>query len=373
MKTLRVALFTDANVFAGTERHLIDLARGLKHCGVDVCVACPARSRIARIAASHGIRVLAIKKKGRADWRAVTTLARLLRSGELDIIHAHNGRTAFLAAIAKALARRGRLVFTQHFLTPAHLARKGIRGRLSRLAHRNIARVCDRIVAISYAVRNAMVERNADTEDRIVVVPNGIQQPDVNRLLPPTVVRAELGIGEENFLIVCVARLEPEKDLGTLITAMEIVSARLPRALCVIAGEGSQKPLLQAAIERRGLKKHVVLLGFQEDTTSLVYAADLFVLPSPAEPFGLAILEAMALGKPVIAMRAGGPLEIVEDEVTGVLCPPRAPTVLAESMLCLAEDPCLSIRMGAAGEALFLEAFTAERMVRSTLAAYAVR
>ena len=373
MEPLRVALFTDANVFAGTERHLADLAQGLKHSGVDVCVACPARSPLARISASHGIRILAIEKKGNLDMRAITTLVRLLRSGELDIIHAHNGRTAFLAAIAKAIARRGRLVFTQHFLAPAHLARKGFRGGLSRLAHHGIARTCDRIVAISQAVSNAMVEQNAAAKEKIFVIRNGIQKPDRSRLLPATATRAELGIGAGSYLIVCVARLEPEKDLGSLIAAMEIVAARLPRALCVIAGDGSQKPLLQAAVDRRGLGKNVLLLGFQEDTASLVHAADLFVLPSPAEPFGLAILEAMALGKPVIAMRAGGPMEILEDEVTGVLCPPRAPIVLAESILCLADDPCLSIKMGAAGEARFLEAFTVERMVRSTLAAYAVR
>ncbi|MEI8233445.1 MAG: glycosyltransferase family 4 protein [Verrucomicrobiota bacterium] len=373
MKPLRVALFTDADVFAGTERHLADLAWGLKQCGVDVCVACPPHSPVARLSASNGIRTLAIEKSGSADWRGVATMARRLRSGELDLVHAHNGRTALLAAIAKTMASRGRLVFTQHFLAPAHLARTGLRGGVSRLAHRRVARACDRILAISEAVRDAMVEQDGGVAEKIVVVPNGIREPDASSLLPAASVRARLGIGADRFLLVCVARLEPEKDLGSLIAAMEIVAARLPGAFCTIAGEGSQNALLQAEIARRGLSKSVALLGFQEDTASLVHAADLFVLPSPAEPFGLAILEAMALGKPVVATRAGGPLEIVQDAVTGLLCTPRAPAALAEDILRLAGDPCLAAHMGACGKNRFLEAFTVERMVRSTLAAYSVR
>ncbi|MDD5351432.1 MAG: glycosyltransferase family 4 protein [Chthoniobacteraceae bacterium] len=373
MKPLRVALFTDAGVFAGTERHVADLAWGMKQSGVDVCVACPPRSPLARQSAHNGIPILPIEKNGNADWQAVAVLARRLRSGELDLIHAHNGRTACLAAIAKTVAQRGRLVFTQHFLAPAHLARTGLNGGLSRWIHQRVASGCDRILAISEAVRTSIIQRDASVEEKVSVVPNGIRPPNTRRLLSPALVRARLGIGAEHFLLVCAARLEPEKDLGTLIAAMEQVARKLPRAFCAIAGEGSQYEMLRAEIPRRGLAAHVTLLGFQEDTASLLRAADLFVLPSPAEPFGLAILEAMALGKPVVASRAGGPVEIVRDTVTGLLCPPRNPAALAENILRIANSPTLAACMGAAGKSRYREAFTVERMVRSTLAAYAVR
>src|SRR3712207_3484298 len=112
---MRVALFTDADVFAGTERHMLDLASGLRSQGVDVSIACPKPAPLFDKATANGIPVVAIQKRGLVDWAAIRILRRLLRSGQIDIVHAHNGRTALASAIAISLARRGRCIATQHF------------------------------------------------------------------------------------------------------------------------------------------------------------------------------------------------------------------------------------------------------------------
>lgn len=369
-EALRVLLFTDADVFAGTERHMLDLARGLRDCGVAARIACPSPAALETEAARAGLPVLTIQKRGLLDRAAARTLARLLRAGEIDIVHAHNGRTALAAAAAVALAGRGQLVTTQHFLEPNHATLGGGKAILSGLAHRWVARRTSRVVAISEATRRAALARRDVPDGKITVVPNGISPPDAALLDPAPVVRRSLGVDATAPLVVCAARLEREKDIASLVDAMGRVTAALPAARCVIAGDGSQRAALEARIQAQGLRGAVRLLGFRPDALSLIAAADVFALPSLAEPFGLAILEAMALARPVVATAAGGPLEIVVDGETGLLVPPAAPDALAAALESLLRDPAACRRLGRNGWSRYRERFTADRMAQATLAVY---
>jgi len=365
---MKVALFTDSDVFAGTERHMLDLALGLRAAGVDVQLACPVPSALAARAA--GLPILRIQKRGPLDYPAVRTLAGLLRNGSVDLLHAHNGRTALVAAVAVTLAGRGRVVATQHFLDPGHLSRRGVKALASRIGHRWVNGRMSRFIAISQAVRTAMLARGQGTVESISVVPNGMPSVDRARLPAPETIRAELGIDPGAVLIVSVARLELEKSLEVLIAAMSEIAAAEPSAVCIIVGDGSQKLALQARIAALGRESRIKLIGFRSDALAVMNAADLFVLPSQHEPFGLVLIEAMSLGKPVIATGAGGPLEIVVNGETGLLVAPAAVGEMGRALLALVRDAALRGRMGAAGGARFLAKFTLDRMVRATLEAY---
>ncbi|MGI4790074.1 MAG: glycosyltransferase family 4 protein [Janthinobacterium lividum] len=364
---LRVVLFTDSDVFAGTERHMLDLARGLYALDVAVTVACPSPAALEEAARRDGLPVLAIPKQELVDWNAARVLAKRLKSGETDIIHAHNGRTALAAALAVRLAGRGRCVMTQHFLKPNHAAQQGPKAAVSRAAHHWVVGQISRILAISEAVRQAMLARGEAPDSKITVVPNGISAPSSGNAAET---RQSLGIGPNTPLVVCAARLEREKDIASLVTAMQSVRKSIPEARCLIAGEGSQKADLKAQIESLELLGTVTLLGFRSDATALMAAADVFVLPSLAEPFGLVLLEAMALGRPVIATRAGGPLEIVVEGQTGFLIPPSSPEALAAAIIRLLANPAVSHQLGANGLARYQALFTASRMAEATKATY---
>ena len=125
---IKIALFTDADVFAGTEQHMLTLAMGLNEQHVSVRIACPSPSPLSDKAQTKGISVIPIAKCGLVDLKAIRILRRLLKSGSVDIIHCHNGRTMLQAAIAVKLAGRGRCVATQHFIEPHHVSRHGIQG-----------------------------------------------------------------------------------------------------------------------------------------------------------------------------------------------------------------------------------------------------
>ena len=366
-KSLRVVLLTDADVFAGTERHMLDLARGLSALGVAVSLACPSPAALEDAARRESLPVLTIPKRGLVDWGAARTLARRLKSGAADIVHAHNGRTALAAALAVRLAGRGRCVMTQHFLTPNHATQHGPKAALSGAAHHWVVGQMGRILAISEAVREAMLERGEAPKGKITVVPNGITAPVA---ADASETRRTLGVEADTPLVVCAARLEPEKDIASLIRAMESVRRAVPGVRCLVAGDGSERDALNAQIEALELTDVVTLLGFRSDATALMAAGDVFVLPSPAEPFGLVLLEAMAQGRPVVATRAGGPLEIVVDGETGFLTPPSSPDALADALTRLLADPSARRRMGAAGKARYENFFTAARMAQATLTIY---
>ena len=199
---------------------------------------------------------------------------------------------------------------------------------------------------------------------------NGIRDPGCLPLVPRAETRARLGVLEAAPLIVCLARLEPEKGLPTLIDAMALVARALPDAVCLVAGRGSSGSALREYIAGMQPVPPVRLLGFVEDTLSLLAASDLCVLPSTAEPFGLSLVEAMALGVPVVSTRAGGPMEIVQEGITGHLTPPGESGPLAEAMLTILTDGARRASMGLAARGEFLAHFTAERMAREMLRVY---
>jgi glycosyltransferase involved in cell wall biosynthesis len=366
----RVILFTDSDVFAGTERHMLDLARGLEGIGVEVKIACPTPSALYEKAPAQGLEVVPIQKGGTIDRPAIRTLSRLLKSEAIDVIHSHNGRTALSAAIAVRIAGRGACVTTQHFLQPQRLSRRGIAALASRIAHGWMSRETGHFLAISEAVCNGMNERGDAPRNRITVVHNGIVDPQRDGLRPVDEVRRDLGICPKTILIACAARLEAEKNVSALVSSMTRVRALDPSVCCVIAGEGSLEKDLLEQIHGAGLEQHVRLLGFRSDAIDLINACDLFVLPSLAEPFGLVLLEAMALGKPVVATDAGGPREIVVEGQTGLLVAPGSSEALGEAICGLLGRPAERLRFGIEGRRRFEEEFTASRMAERTLEAY---
>ena len=370
MSILRVALFTDSDVFAGTERYMLDLGCALSELGVTTMIACPTPSLLAERAGADGLTVIPMQKAGLINRPAVKTLVELFQSGQIDIVHANNGRTMLASALAVRQARKGRFVATQHFLDPEHVSHTGLKAAIFHAAHRWVSGRMAHCIAISEAVRTEVLRRGEAPQQKVTTVLNGIRPLDPQKLSPPEQIRAELGIGLDTPLIVCAARLEREKDVSSLIAAMVEVKADFPDVRCVVAGQGAQQEMLTAQISQAGLQGTVQLLGFRTDAQALIQAGDIFVLPSLAEPFGLVILEAMALGRPVIATDAGGPREIVEHGVTGLLVPPSDPPALAAAIRRLFTDRQATKTMGRRGQERFTARFTAARMAQDMLNLY---
>ncbi len=294
---------------------------------------------------------------------ATLRLARLLESMGADLVHAHCFWPTAIALPAARLAGR-RFVFTRHHSD--HNSRLGKRWHVALDAA--CARHADRVIAVSEATRRILVEEERVPAARVTVVYNG-----AHPLAAPADGGAglfgRLGLDPGAPLVVTLARLHEEKGLHHLVAAAGIVRLFVPAVRFVIAGVGPEQASLEAAIRARGLEDVVRLVGFVDPPGALVARAWLVALPSLAESFGFAALEAASLGVPAVVSDTGGLPEVVLHEATGLIVKKGEVHALALAIVRLLTDRALATRLGAAAR-VHAGRFTVEAMVRGYEAVY---
>ncbi|MBW2713090.1 MAG: glycosyltransferase, partial [Deltaproteobacteria bacterium] len=329
--------------FSGGERQLFLLMEGLRKNGTRNLLLCKPGGRAEAHAIERGFETLAVPMANDFDLRGIWKLFRALRRLRPHLVHLHTGRATWLGGIAAKLVG-----------IPAITTRRMDRTVKTNWRNRFIYNsLVERAVAISPAVASCL-RRGEVPDEKIVLIYSSID---------PT----------ENRALFLPASLDRRKGIDILLEALRILALR-PQALTPslwIAGAGPEEAALRAQIEECQLQDQVSLLGQRDDVPDLLQACDIFVLPSRREGLGIAALEAMAAGKPVIASRVGGLGQAVLNEVTGILVNPEDPEVLADAIERLAHDPVLRQRMGDAGPARIRETFLAEGMVRSYEQLYA--
>jgi glycosyltransferase involved in cell wall biosynthesis len=174
-------------------------------------------------------------------------------------------------------------------------------------------------------------------------------------------------------LVGNVAALAGHKGQRHLVAAAARVIREVPDARFLIVGEGELRDALEHQIKELGLDRHVMLTGFRDDAVGLQKSFDVFVMSSVTEGLGSAMLDAMACRRPVVATRAGGIPEAIEDGVTGLLVPPQDEPALAKAIVRMLKDSEMRARLGEAGRRRVVEEFSVEKMVAATLDAYEKR
>jgi glycosyltransferase involved in cell wall biosynthesis len=289
-----------------------------------------------------------------------------------DVVHAHGARAALpaRAAVASLGRSRPRLVYSIHgFAAPFYRQpRRGLLLALERL----LSRHTDRFIAVCDAERSAIVEAGIAEPQRISVVKNAI---DPARVQTPASLRPALrqsfGIAGDGFVLASVSRLHRPRDFESLLEAFRRVAERFADARLLVAGDGPERAAVERRIRILSLESRVTLLGWQPDVARVYGASDACVLTSSGwEGLPLSLLEAMAAGLPVVATQAGGTLEAVDPEVSGLVVPRRSPEALAHALCRLASDPGLRRRMGEAGRRRATLEFSLARMVQETEAVY---
>lgn len=318
----------------------------------------PGVDRLAQRARSLGIRSRVVPRPARRRERAA--LARLLREERGDVFHAHLAWPLRCTdgILAAARARVPAVVATQHLFSPISSRRRILRQRV-------VAGRVDRYVAVSDEVARGLRATPLFPRKKIEVIRNGIRF-DAAAADERGAARARLTGDSRRRVVLTLARLDPQKGLSDLVRAAEF----LPEAVFAVAGEGPERERLEAEARAAGVAGRFLLLGHREDTASLLAACDVFVLPSLYEGLPLAVLEAMAARRPVVATRVGGTDEAVRDEETGLLVPPQRPELLARAIGRLLDDADLASRLAASGADLVAREFSAARMVRETADLY---
>jgi glycosyltransferase involved in cell wall biosynthesis len=203
-----------------------------------------------------------------------------------------------------------------------------------------------------------------------VTVHEGIDVDHV-RAAPPVYVHEAFWLPHHAPVVGNVAALVPHKGQRYLVDAAHLVVQHIPDTRFVILGEGELREHLEKQVREHHLEKHVLLPGFRTDVLGCIKGFDLFAMSSVTEGLGTSLLDAMACRRPIVATRAGGIPEIVDDGVNGLLVPPRDAHALAQAIVQALKDADLRRRLGEAGFDRVNARFTVDRMVAETAAVYA--
>ena len=364
----------------GPARHVVVLDRGLRGRGHETRLVygslAPGDASLEHLAVAAGLPTTHIRALGRrvnpiSDLLAFSRLLRLVFREAPDVVHTHTAKAGTLGRVAAGLfnmtrpRRRRCLVvhtFHGHVLTGYFGPTMNV---AVRLAERTLARITDRVVTISPAIRRDIVTRFAiAAAARTTVVPLGLDLEHLARLDPQAPnLRRQLGIPERALVVGYVGRFVPIKDLATLVHAFALVAAQRPDAVLLLVGDGPLRAEIGALVATLALQKQVHLAGWIEDLAPLYATIDICALSSLNEGTPVALIEAMAAAKAVVATRVGGVADVVEHERTGLLVPPENRKALADAILRLAGTPDERLRMGAAGREAVAARFSPERLV----------
>lgn len=304
--------------------------------------------------------------------RGTLNLYKLLRRERIDLIHTHLYGANLVGRLAGRL-RRIPVISSLHNpdYEPSVLQDNP---RLSPVKL-NMLRMLDRVscaighprfIAVSDYVRRSAITFLGIPPARAQVIYNAVDPKDFEPTERSGRLRAELGIGMNDPVVLCVARLDPQKGLRYLIDATPALVSRFPslRVLLVGGGPPAIRDSLVKLAERSGVAAHVMFLGIQPNVQDYLQLCDVFVLPSLYEGLGIALVEAMAAGRPCVATRVGAIPEVVDEGRSGMLVSPGDPAGLATAITRLLEAPALRREMGEGGRRIVLERFNVHRNIQ---------
>lgn len=349
--------------FGGGERYLQLLFERLDTKEFSPLLICPEEGPFAGTMERAGVPTRTVRLEPLVNPIAALRLVALLRRERVAILQTHGARSNFYGLVAGRLAGVPVLLATLHNSLFDYDIRPA-RRRAYLFVERLMFRLADRIICVSDALRQHAIKEAGVDPTKVITIHNGIDVDSLTRQSTGAVVRNTYGPGP---IVVSVGRLTDQKGHRYLIEAVPFLIREWPGLRCLIVGDGDLHDPLQESIAHFGVGAHCILVGVTAQIAGIVAAADVFVLPSVSEGFPFVLLEALALGKPVVASNIAGVTEIIDDGTTGLLVPPRDSRALAGGIARLLRDSDLARCIGEAGQDMVRERFSAEGMVRQTV------
>jgi len=341
---VRIAFVVNQLALGGAERQAVDVALALQRRGREcVFFTFYGKLLLADELKEGGVDVVPLEA-GRTYWRGVRALARHLRHGGFDVMNSH-------MSIAGAFARAAAIAAHVPSVSVEQLpgGSESFRIRVLRDVTLNAASA---IVCISDEVRRQLYRRTNWYFVRrppVHVIHNTVDVARVRALSGNRrAVRHSVGVDSDAVVITNVGRFHPQKNQLRLVRAFATVAAEEPRAMLVLVGWGPLDAELRREAEFLGLADRVVFAVEREDAVAVVAASDVFVFPSLFEGLGVALLEAMAVGTPVVASAIAPITEVVHDGLEAVLVDPLDEAAIARAILLLVRDRALARSLSAA-------------------------
>lgn len=383
----RRILFLVEAAGAGVGRHVADLSSGLARKGCEVHVLySPTRAdrafveRMEEEAKRSGVVVRTVPMKRNinplADFRALYAVRRYLRrNGPFDIIHGHSSKAGALGRLLRLTRiQRTPVVYTPHALATLSPGLSAVMRRIYGGIECSLGRfLTDAIIAVSKEEARHALDLGIPAS-KVHYIPNGVDPEEfrVSRVADLQALKERENISPSAAVLGFVGRLDYQKAPEVLLRAFgEMVHAS--KCCLVFVGDGPQRTQLEQEAASSGISERVKFLGFRQDGRDLISMFDILVLPSRYEGLPYVLLEAMAVGLPIVATDVSGNSELVHGGENGFLVPPESSAELAHVLDGLIEMPeSERRRLGEAGRRTVEKYFTLEQMVTNTLHLYSV-
>lgn len=354
----------------GAEKLVYEWCRALHLQGLSCTVACLIRreGHYLPLIEEMGIPVLEVRQADHSVVGLTRRLAALVRSSAAQVVHSQCGWSLPQQALASRLGGARAFVLTLHSVYPQQSGLTRLRQKAAGIV---AARFIDRAVGVSDAVAAHAAAWTGVAPASVRTIRNGIDLvPYDSCRNQRSSLRAQLGVGERDPLLVCVASLSASKDHATLLRAFGLVLVHWPAARLAIVGDGPLRESIVGLTSKLGISNFVRFLGHRTDVPAVLGASDVFVLSSTREGFALVIAEAGAAGLPVVATKVGGVSEVVRDGETGILVPPGDPSKLAEAIESVLGQEGCGRQMGIAGRRFVVSSFGIDRCISEYLELY---
>ena len=344
--------------FLGGPQQVIYLINALRERGHDNVLVCPPDSGIDTVARENGIWVQNLFCAGDLDLPFAYRLSQVLQDKKPDIVHCHSRRGAdILGGLAAAVAD-----------IPAVVSRR-VDNTEMRLVAALRYKPFRKVIAISEAIADVLRDRGVE-EERLEIIRSAVDVDAFSTTPDCAAVRSGFGLSTDDFVIAAAGQLIPRKGHPFLLQAIADLKDRYPQLRLVVFGEGYLNNQLRAQAASLGLGKVVQFAGFRADLDAFVGCFDLFAHPALAEGLGVAALKAAAAGIPVVGFAAGGMVEAVADNETGILVEPEDADALSNAIARCIDDPEIASQFGAAGRERMQMEFSIATMADKHVALY---
>jgi len=351
MKRINVLhLITSLNI-GGTEKYLLTIAKTQK---IRYNLSVGFLKERGEIAEELEREKISVYNLGNL-WR----LHRFLKEKKIHLLHTHLYRANILGRFIGRTARVPIIISSQRSIDD-----------WKKFYHiwfdRWSSRFADCVIANSKAAEKVLINREKIPKEKIKVIYSGIEIDTLTPRKNQEEVKRSLGLGNDAVIIGCATRLHTEKGVQYIPAIGQRLKGRIPKLKILVIGDGPLRDKMKREIESLQLTDSVILLGWRKDIADLLSVMDVFFLPSEEESFPRAILEALAMARPVVATNVGGVGEIIQDRVHGLLVPPKDREVFAQAILWMLKNKKEAQEMAKRGREKVGEYFTVDRMIIET-------
>jgi len=343
---IRVLYVVENTSFGGGERGFGQLSTAINRNRFQPLIAAHPGGQLEDIAQNRGVKFFPLDMNRKFNLKTLSAISKIINEYKIDIVHSMGARADFFTRIAARNILSAKVICTIAMFVEGFDV-NALRKALYKFADRYSSRFVSHYIAVSKALKQRLIQERKIAEEKIAVIYNGVE---LDRYNPDRFnsngFRKSLVIDDDCKIVGSIGRLVYQKGFRYLIEAAKILHQKEDKLKIVIVGDGPEKKKLKRMAQTAGILDKCVFAGQRFDIPQILSEFDIFALPSVLEGFPRVVIEAMAMGKPIVATDIDGVREELTHNRTGIIVPPRNPVALAEGIACLINDRRLADQFG---------------------------